>query len=336
VVLPDEGTGVREVEWKADPPFDSMHVARKDGFTFYDNDPANDLVGCQELFGGAVRDGFMGIGRFQPPFLADPDHLRRQAAYGFFTDGTAVTCLDAGGESNPGPLTAVELKTFFNPAIGREVGVVELDLAGLAQPDGDGDSLWTANGVLYVEGNLRLTGARSLPADLAVLCSGSIYLQGDVNVEEPRLLELVAPRGRIWLLSENWEDGKATLPLENRIPAPLRVVALLTDGQPLVGEANFVGGVGTAPPAALPLLESWGPEAEIVIEGAWLHLRTAEMAPLGAPLDEPLGEGRIAWLIAEAYTPPVIRLTYDRRLESLKLPLPLTGARITAWQRLTD
>jgi len=32
----------------------------------------------------------------------------------------------------------------------------------------------------------------------------------------------------------------------------------------------------------------------------------------------------------------VLRLTYDRRLESQRLPFTLTGARVAAWQRITD
>ncbi|MCX7021301.1 MAG: hypothetical protein NTW26_03310, partial [bacterium] len=221
VVVPDEEeeSGFREVEWFTDPPFDSEHVAENEGFAFYDNDPTNGLTGCQELFVGAVRDGFMGIGSFQPPFLADMDYLRPQAAYGIFTDGAVVTCLEV----------------FLNPATGESSDLLELDLAKLADPNGDGDlkdSIWPANGILYVGGDCRLKGARSLPADLAVLCSGDLYLQGDVNIVAPRLLELVAPRGRIWLLSENWEDADAALPVERRVPTALRVVAVLVDGQP--------------------------------------------------------------------------------------------------------
>jgi len=337
VVVPDEKeeSGFREVEWFTDPPFDSEHVAENEGFAFYDNDPTNGITGCQELFAGAVRDGFMGIGSFQPPFLADMDYLRPQAAYAIFTDGAVVTCLDADGAYYAEPLAAVERKTFLNPATGGNTDLLELDLARLADPNGDGDlkdSLWPANGILYVGGDCRLKGARGLPADLALLCSGDLYLQGDVNVEAPRLLELVAPLGRIWLLSENWKDENSALPVERRVPTPLRVVAVLVDGQPVVSEAGFAGGEGTAPPAALPLLEAWGPAAEINLEGAWIHLRTAVMAPLGSPPKE----GQIAWLTAEAYTPPFIRLTYDRRLESQRLPFPLTGARITAWQRVTE
>jgi hypothetical protein len=337
VVVPDEEeeSGFREVEWFTDPPFDSEHVAENEGFAFYDNDPTNDVTGCQELFEGAVRDGFMGIGSFQPPFLADADYLRPQAAYGIFTDGAVVTCLDADGAYYAEPLGAVTRTTVYNPATGGNVDLLELDLAVLADPNGDGDSsdsLWPANGILYVGGDCRLEGARGLPGDLALLCSGSIYLRGDVNVEAPRLLELVAPLGRIWLLSENWEDADAALPLEQRLPAALRVVAVLVDGQPVVSESGYAGGEGTAPPAALPLLEAWGPTAEITLEGAWVHLRTAVLAALGSP---PV-EGQIAWLTAEAYTPPVIRLVYDRRLETQKLPFPLTGARVVAWQRLTD
>lgn len=337
VVIPDEEeeAGYREVEWFTDPPFDSEHVAENEGYAFYDNDPTNGIIGCQELFEGAVRDGFMGIGGFQPPFLADVDYLRPRAAYGIFTDGAVVTCLDADGVYFAEPLEAIERATLYNPATGENVDLLELDLSKLADPNGDGDgsdSLWPDNNILFIGGDCRLSGARSLPADLALLCSGSIYLQGDVNVEAPRLLELLAPLGRIWLLSENWEDADAALPLERRQPTALRVVAVLVDGQPVVSESGFVGGEGTAPPAALPLLEAWGPSAEITIDGAWVHLRTASLAPLGSPP----AEGQIAWLTAAAYTPPVIRLIYDRRLETQRLPFPLTGARVVAWQRVTD
>ncbi|MCK4594976.1 hypothetical protein KAU45_10775, partial [bacterium] len=158
VVIPDEDeeAGYREEEWFTDPPFDSEHVAENGGYAFYDNDPTNGITGCQELFEGAVRDGFMGIGSFQPPFLADVDYLRPQAAYGIFTDGAVVTCLDADGVYYAEPLTAVERAILYNPATGENVELLELNLARLADPNGDGDgsdSLWPANNILFIGGD---------------------------------------------------------------------------------------------------------------------------------------------------------------------------------------
>jgi hypothetical protein len=56
-----------------------------------------------------------------------------------------------------------------------------------------------------------------------------------------------------------------------------------------------------------------------------------------APLGEAPEPGRLAWLTAEAFAPPLLwELSYDRRLETRRGPLPLTGARIVAWQRLEN
>lgn len=335
VAVPDEDGEEEDVLWFMEPPFDSEHVAEAEGYAFYDNDPTNELTGCQELFAGAVADGFMGTGAFQPPYLADAAWLRARADIAYVRDGAALTCYDADGVYHAPALEAAAFGELYNPATGRSVETIELDLTVLADPNGDGDpadSLWPENGVIYVDGDCRLAGARELPADLALLCSGSVYLVGDVNVEAPRLLEVLAPLGRIWLLSGNWDDARAARLVEERPASDTRVVAILADGQPVVEEVNYVGGEGTAPPCAPPLVEDWS-AATLRFEGCWIHLRTAAMAPLGeAP--EP---GRLAWLSAEAFSPPLLwELSYDRRLETRRGPLPLTGARIVAWQRLEN
>jgi|GEM_PF-2282558 len=333
IVSKDEDDEEEDLLWFSDPVFDSEHVAEESGYAFYDNDPTNGLTGCLELFRGAVRDGFMGIGSFTPPWLADASWLSEQAGYSIQRDGAVLSCLDGDGVWFPKPLEAISIVSFNNPATGLTTELLELDLALLADPNGDGDTedaLLPENGILFIGGDCRLKNARALPADLALLSSGSIYLWGDVNVEAPRLLQVIAPLGRIWFLSEAWKDEAAVGPLDARSATPMRVVALLLDGQPVISESGYISGEGTAPPAALPLLENWTTLSPLTIEGAWLHLRTATLAPLSGEIEA----GRLPWLRSEAYTLPTINLTYDRRLETAVLPLPLTGARIVAWQQL--
>lgn len=334
VELTDEEGEPEDILWFTEPPFDSEHLEEAEGYAFYDNDPTNNIIGCQELFRGTIRDGYMGTGGFQAPYLADAAWLRARADLAFVRDGAVISCFDPEGVYQAAPLEAADYVPFVNPATGYSGELIELDLARLADPNGDGvddDSLWPASGILFIEGDCRLRGLRSLPSELVVLTDGSLYTVGDVNVEAPRHLSLVAPLGRVWHLSENWDDAAVVQPFSARPAADTRVIAVIADGAPLIEEQNYVGGDGTAPAAALHLLEDWTGRL-LRLEGCRLHLRTASMAPLG----EPPREGELAWLTAEAYAPPRLELVYDRRLETERGPFPLTGARIIAWQRLSD
>ncbi|MFN8177455.1 MAG: pilus assembly PilX N-terminal domain-containing protein [bacterium] len=308
-----------------------------------DEDPTNSAHGALELWGGIVRDGSLGAVRVDPPPVQTIERG------GWYDQRAAIRLragdvqLDAAGNDISGTIgAAVHEVTFWNPAIGQNVTVQELDMAQL-----QASGVFPANGLIYSDVPLRIVNASQLAGDLTIVSANSVYTKGDFNSVNKRPAAIIS-KARIWNLSNAWSDAdtktKGSINGRQASNGTTTVNAALVDGQPAIGTAQYADlnhdghpddpSAGNAIANADQLLEAWGGSRTLRKYGSIIHLQFADMAD--NVRNNGIRPDETAWIRFGAYDPPVRDYEYDPALQASggQPPFtPLTG-KIFLWQQL--
>ncbi len=138
--------------------------------TFYDSESENwnssGANGALQTFDGRVQTRDIGGRQKSLP------HSLALEPGGYF-DQRAELRIDQTSQDNGSWLKKVDT---YNEAEKQRVRVSEIDIAAL-HASGE----WPSNGLLYAATPIRVTNGAFLPQPLTIVCSETIYLQGDFN-----------------------------------------------------------------------------------------------------------------------------------------------------------
>jgi hypothetical protein len=297
-----------------------------------DNDPSNFVEGALERWDGIVRDRSIGGHVIEPPAIKED---------GYYDQYCDIRIMENNVQDNEGNDIssvlegAISTVEFFNPGMNRYITVREVDMAKLRDPNEDldySDSNYPANGLIFSSVPLRLKNANELDRAITIVSTNSIYTWGNFNNIDKKPAALIS-RGRLWHLSENWDDSKATLNKSERQACDTEIYAALVDGVPTVDEANYVGGEGDCWPNSDDLLEYWGGSRTLMKRGSIVHLQNANMCD---PLVNDPGSDEIGWRKYNEYQPPHRDYGYDADLASPinQPPFIPYGGHIFSWREV--
>ena len=284
------------------------------------DDPMDGVDGALELWGGVVRDGSLGAVRVDPPpveTLEPGGWYDVRAGLRIEANGNLT---DNGGNDISGGLgVAIAQKTFFNPAIGEDVTVQELDISLL-----NTSGYFPPNGLVYSEVPLRIVNADELAGDITIVAAHEIYTKGDFNSVNKRPAAILS-KGRVWHTSDAWSDADS----QTHGSTSSRQAA---NGTTTINAAiDFFALVVTG---FWPVIETWGGSRTLRKYGSIVHLQNADMAD--SPDNSGISPEEVAWIRRTAYAPPKRDYQYDPSLQSLagQPPFTLLTGRIFFWQQV--
>ncbi|MBZ0269095.1 hypothetical protein K8I85_13130, partial [bacterium] len=307
------------------------------------DDPSDGLDGALELWDGIVRDGSLGATSVDPPSIETmrPGGYYDQRAGLRIAAGDIQTDFD-GNNISAWLGDAVVEATFYNPSLGEDVTVQELDVAKLIASGN-----WPPNGLIYSQVPIRLVNAESLQDDLTIVANQSVYTRGSFNSVNKRAAAIVSS-GRIWHLSNAWSDDPAlthgSVSARQAANGTTTINAALVDGIPVVHEANFAdldGDGNPDDPAAGDgwantdqMLESWGSSRTLVKRGSIVHMQFADMAD--DVWNSTLTDAEIGWVKHASYNPPRRDYGYDPSFAGMSGQPPFAPlvSRLYLWQEV--
>jgi hypothetical protein len=181
------------------------------------------------------------------------------------------------------------------------------------------------NGLIYVNGPVRIVNASNVPDNLNIVSNSTIYTKGDFNKVKSKNTALITSQ-RIYHLTEGFKDSDSN----NSKPSKgdekdgtVEIYSNIVDGAPTLTEINYVKsweGVSNPlyDPRDTPNGKYCWANSDAFLEdlsgltvkkrGTIAHLGNGKMAKLD---NSNAGPGVTAWIMKSHYNPPVRDYDYD-------------------------